>query len=82
MLCDTVGPTLLATLPAGDFIETTSMHVMFLARAHTGRLVGRGRIVRRDGGQAAPHRLRRHVVATAAATAVVTYSARCCTYTT
>ncbi|CAM01198.1 uncharacterized protein (TIGR00369 family) [Saccharopolyspora erythraea NRRL 2338] len=49
MLDDTLGPALVATLEAGRFAPTTDLHVQFLAPARPGRLVGRGRIVRRGG---------------------------------
>jgi uncharacterized protein (TIGR00369 family) len=75
MLDDTLGPALVATLDPGEFAPTTNLHVQFLRPARPGRLVGRGRIVRRasgvgflagelvdDAGE---------VVATATATAVV-----------
>ena len=45
MLYDTLGPALLATLPAGKFIETLDMHTAFVRPAATGRLIGRGRVV-------------------------------------
>jgi uncharacterized protein (TIGR00369 family) len=47
MLDDTLGPALVATLGPGQFAPTTDLHVQFLRPAHPGRLVGRGRIVRR-----------------------------------
>jgi uncharacterized protein (TIGR00369 family) len=75
MLDDTLGPALVATLDPGEFAPTTNLDVQFLRPARPGRLVGRGRIVRRasgvgflagelvdDAGE---------VVATATATAVV-----------
>lgn len=52
MLYDTVGPALLATLPAGQFIETLDLHTTFLRPAQMGRLIGRGRVVARSGVQA------------------------------
>lgn len=52
MLYDTVGPALLATLPAGQFIETLELHAQFLGPAKTGRLIGRGRVVARSGARA------------------------------
>jgi uncharacterized protein (TIGR00369 family) len=45
MLYDTVGPALLATLSAGQFIETLELHATFVRPATTGRLIGRGRVV-------------------------------------
>src|SRR5262245_61881024 len=47
MLDDTLGPALVATLPPGQFSPTTDLHVQFLRPARPGRLVGRGRVVRR-----------------------------------
>lgn len=49
MLYDTVGPAVLATLAAGEFIVTHRVDVQFLRPVRVGRLVGRGRIVDRDG---------------------------------
>lgn len=49
MLDDTLGPALVATLDAGQFAPTADLHVQFLAPARPGRLVGRGRVVRRGG---------------------------------
>jgi acyl-coenzyme A thioesterase PaaI-like protein len=49
MLYDTLGPALLATLPPGQFISTLDLHTSFLQPTGTGRLVGHGRVVRRDG---------------------------------
>ncbi|MGH3205758.1 MAG: PaaI family thioesterase [Streptosporangiaceae bacterium] len=75
MLDDTLGPALVATLGPGQFAPTADLHVQFLRPAHPGRLIGRGRIVRRgkdiaflagelldEGGQ---------IVATAIATAQI-----------
>ncbi|NUW34344.1 PaaI family thioesterase [Nonomuraea sp. SMC257] len=47
MLDDTMGPALVVTLPAGQFAPTLDLHVQFLRPARPGRLVGRGRVVRR-----------------------------------
>jgi uncharacterized protein (TIGR00369 family) len=47
MLDDTLGPALAATLGPGDSAPTSDLHVQFLRPALPGRLVGRGRIVRR-----------------------------------
>ncbi|HKE76699.1 MAG TPA: PaaI family thioesterase [Acidimicrobiales bacterium] len=47
MLDDTLGPALVATLGPGDSAPTSDLHVQFLRPARPGRLVGRGRIVRR-----------------------------------
>jgi uncharacterized protein (TIGR00369 family) len=50
MLDDTLGPALVATLDPGEFAPTTNLDVQFLRPARPGRLVGRGRIVRRASG--------------------------------
>ena len=50
MLYDTVGPAVLATLSAGEFIATHELGVTFTGPATVGRFVGRGRVVRREGG--------------------------------
>jgi uncharacterized protein (TIGR00369 family) len=47
MLDDTLGPALVATLDPGQFAPTTDLHVQFLRPATPGRLIGRGRVVRR-----------------------------------
>ena len=47
MLDDTLGPALVATLGPGQFAPTTDLHVQFLRPARPGRLIGRGRVVRR-----------------------------------
>jgi uncharacterized protein (TIGR00369 family) len=47
MLDDTLGPALVAGLKPGDFALTTDLHVQFLRPARPGRLLGRGRVVRR-----------------------------------
>ncbi|GAA3565236.1 PaaI family thioesterase [Nonomuraea rosea] len=47
MLDDTLGPALVATLPDGQFAPTLDLHVQFLRPARPGRLVGRGKVVRR-----------------------------------
>jgi uncharacterized protein (TIGR00369 family) len=47
MLDDTMGPALVAGLEPGDFAPTTDLHVQFLRPARAGRLIGRGRVVRR-----------------------------------
>ena len=49
MLYDTVGPALLATLESDQFQSTLDLQVSFLRPVKPGRLVGRGRVVRRDG---------------------------------
>lgn len=47
MLDDTLGPALVCGLDPGDFAPTTDLHVQFLRPARPGRLIGRGRVVRR-----------------------------------
>ena len=80
MLYDTMGPALLATLDGDQFQSTLSITVNFLHPVRPGRLVGKGRVVRRDGdlaslegslldGQGA-------LIATATATAAVIPLAR------
>ena len=47
MLDDTLGPALVATLGPGQFAPTADLHVQFLRPAYPGRLIGRGRILRK-----------------------------------
>ena len=47
MLYDTVGPAVLSTLGDGEFIETLDLSTYFLRPARPGRLIGRGRILKR-----------------------------------
>jgi uncharacterized protein (TIGR00369 family) len=49
MLYDTVGPALLATLEPDQFQSTVQLNVSFLRPARPGRLIGKGRVVHRDG---------------------------------
>jgi len=49
MLHDTLGPAVIATLEPGQFITTVNLDSQFLQRAYPGRLVGRGRVLRRHG---------------------------------
>lgn len=80
MLDDTLGPALVATLGPGEFAPTADLHVQFLRPAKPGRLIGRGRVVRRGGGIAflAGELVDDSgtVVATAIATAVIRSAAR------
>jgi uncharacterized protein (TIGR00369 family) len=46
---DTVGPALLATLEPDQFQSTLQVNVNFLRPVRPGRLVGKGRVVHRDG---------------------------------
>jgi uncharacterized protein (TIGR00369 family) len=75
MLYDTVGPALLATLEPGQFIATLDLKASFLRPAFPGRLVGRGRVVHREGDiaflEASLTNSDEAVVATATATARV-----------
>ncbi len=52
MLYDTVGPALLATLEPDQFQSTLELNVNFLRPVQPGRLVGKGRVVHRDGDMA------------------------------
>jgi uncharacterized protein (TIGR00369 family) len=52
MLYDTVGPALLATLEPDQFQSTLALSVSFLRPVRPGRLLGKGRIVHRDGDTA------------------------------
>ncbi len=47
MLDDTMGPALAATLNAGEFAPTLNLNVSFARPAKIGKLLGKGRIVRR-----------------------------------
>jgi uncharacterized protein (TIGR00369 family) len=49
MLYDTVGPALLATLEPDQFQSTQQVSVSFLRPVRPGRIIGKGRIVHRDG---------------------------------
>jgi uncharacterized protein (TIGR00369 family) len=49
MLYDTVGPALLATLEPNQFQSTLDLNVSFLRPARPGRIVGRGRVLHRNG---------------------------------
>jgi uncharacterized protein (TIGR00369 family) len=49
MLYDTVGPALLATLEPDQFQSTLQLNVSFLRPVRPGRILGKGRIVHRDG---------------------------------
>lgn len=49
MLYDTLGPALLATLAPDEFQSTLDLNVRFLRPLRPGRVIGRGRVVRRDG---------------------------------
>lgn len=53
MLCSmldvTLGSCAIAVLDEGRWAPTLELHTHFLARAHVGRVVGRGRVVKRGG---------------------------------
>src|SRR5262245_9582603 len=49
MLYDTVGPALLAALEPDQFQSTLDLNVRFLRPVRPGRIIGKGRIVRREG---------------------------------
>jgi uncharacterized protein (TIGR00369 family) len=49
MLYDTVGPALLATLEPDQFQSTLELNVNFLRSVRPERLIGKGRVVHRDG---------------------------------
>lgn len=49
MLYDTVGPALLATLEPDQFQSTLQLNVSFLRPVRPGRIIGKGRIVHRNG---------------------------------
>ena len=75
MLHDTVGPALLATLEPDQFQSTLQFNVSFPRPVRPGRLVGRGRILHRDGDlvflEASLFDGQGQVIATATATARV-----------
>jgi len=52
MLYDTIGPALLATLDPDQFQSTLGLNVNFLRPVRPGRVVGKGRVVHRDGDMA------------------------------
>ena len=52
MLYDTVGPALLSTLEPDQFQSTLGLNVNFLRPVRPGRVVGKGRVVHRDGDMA------------------------------
>ena len=47
MLDETLGPALIATLGPDQFAPTADLHIQFLRPAKPGRLIGRGRVVRK-----------------------------------
>jgi uncharacterized protein (TIGR00369 family) len=75
MLYDTVGPALLATLRPDQFQSTLQLSVSFLRPVRPGRIIGKGRVVHREGDlvflEASLHDGDGRTVATATATARV-----------
>ena len=75
MLYDTVGPALLATLNPDEFQSTLDFNVRFLRPVRPGRILGKGRVVSRDGDiahlEAALHDSNDAAIAVATATARV-----------
>ena len=75
MLYDTVGPALIATLAPDQFQSTLDLNVRFLRPVRPGRLIGKGRIVHRDGDRVALEASlfdpEGSLIATATATALV-----------
>jgi uncharacterized protein (TIGR00369 family) len=75
MLHDTVGPALLATLEPDQFQSTLQLAVSFLRPVRPGRIIGKGRVVHRDGDlaflEASLFDTHGAVIATATATARV-----------
>lgn len=74
MLDDTMGPALAATLAKGEFAPTLNLNISFARAARVGRLVGKGRVIRRGKEVcflAADLLQDDEVVATATATAIV-----------
>jgi uncharacterized protein (TIGR00369 family) len=73
MLDGTLGPALMATLEPGWFAPTTDLHIQFLHPVRPGRLIGRGRVVRRgrDVGFVAAELTDEDGVVVAVATATV-----------
>jgi uncharacterized protein (TIGR00369 family) len=75
MLYDTVGPALPATLEPDQFQSTLQLNVSFLRPVRPGRIVGKGRVVHRDGDlvflEASLLDAQEQVIATATATARV-----------
>lgn len=49
MLYDTVGPALLATVRPDQFQSTLELKVNFVRPVRPGRLIGKGRVLRREG---------------------------------
>lgn len=50
MLDDTMGPALASTLSEGEFAPTLNLNVCFQSAAKVGRLLGKGRVVKRGRG--------------------------------
>jgi uncharacterized protein (TIGR00369 family) len=74
MLDDTMGPALASTLSEGEFAPTLNLNVCFQSAAKLGRLLGKGRVVKRGRGVcflSAEHYQDGEQVATATATALI-----------
>lgn len=75
MLYDTVGPALLATLEPDQFQSTLQLNVNYIRPVRPGRVIGRGRVLHREGDTALVEATLVEaggaVVATATATAAV-----------
>jgi uncharacterized protein (TIGR00369 family) len=74
MLDDTMGPLVSSTLQAGEFAPTLNLNVSFARPASVGKLIGKGRIVRRGKEVcllAGELYQKDELVATATATAIV-----------
>jgi uncharacterized protein (TIGR00369 family) len=80
MLYDTVGPALLATLEPDQFQSTLQLNVSFLRPVRAGRIIGKGRVVHRDGDlvflEAALIDAQEQVIATATARVIALSRAR------
>jgi uncharacterized protein (TIGR00369 family) len=80
MLYDTVGPALLATLEPDQFQSTLQLNVSFLRPVRPGRIIGKGRVVHRDGDlvflEAALIDAQEQVIATATARVIALSRAR------
>jgi uncharacterized protein (TIGR00369 family) len=75
MLYDTVGPALLATLAPDQFQSTLGLEVRFLRPVRPGRVIGKARVLHRDGDlaylEASLHDADGDLIAIATATARV-----------
>jgi uncharacterized protein (TIGR00369 family) len=80
MLDETLGPALVATLPAGHFAPTIELKVNYVHPAQLGPLIGTGRVVARTRGLAflsgELHDESGQLLVTASATARIVANAR------